>query len=194
MIDVARRLSSGAELRVGAIEHLPWSDERFDVVTGFNAFQFTADIVAALAQAGRVARGGGQVAVCDWDRREGGGMLAVMGALSGPPPTPPTRQPSPDPPAVGEPGVVEELCRRAGLDPLRAGEVEVSFEAPDRQTLERALLTPGAVLPAIEQPGERAVREAIAEAAEPFRRPDGSYRFQNSFRYVISEVPAQAGG
>jgi hypothetical protein len=26
----------------------------------------------------------------------------------------------------------------------------------------------------------------VAEAAAPFRRPDGSYRFENRFRYVIA--------
>jgi hypothetical protein len=38
-----------ADLRVGPIEQLPWPDDSFDVVSGFNAFQFGADFVAALA-------------------------------------------------------------------------------------------------------------------------------------------------
>jgi hypothetical protein len=32
-------------------------------------------------------------------------------------------------------------------------------------------------------------REAIVTAAEPFRRRDGSYRFENAFRYVIAQRP-----
>jgi hypothetical protein len=32
------------------------------------------------------------------------------------------------------------------------------------------------------------VRRTIVEAAAPFRRPDGSYRFENRFRYVIAEA------
>lgn len=40
MIAVAATLAPGADLRVGTLESLPWPDAAFDVVTGFNAFQF----------------------------------------------------------------------------------------------------------------------------------------------------------
>jgi ubiquinone/menaquinone biosynthesis C-methylase UbiE len=39
---------------------------RGHAVTGFNAFQFAADVITALAEARRVARRGGQVAICNW--------------------------------------------------------------------------------------------------------------------------------
>jgi ubiquinone/menaquinone biosynthesis C-methylase UbiE len=55
-----------ADLHVGPMERLPGDDDTFDVVTGFNAFQFAADMVVALREAARVARGGGLVAVCNW--------------------------------------------------------------------------------------------------------------------------------
>lgn len=60
------------------------------------------------------------------------------------------------------------------------------FEAPDQATLERALLAPGAMLPAIEHSGERLVRKTIVEVAAPFRQPDGSYRFANRYRYLVA--------
>ena len=63
--------------------------------------------------------------------------------------------------------MLERLARRAGLEPLRDGEVDVPFEAPDPDTLVRALSSPGSVLPAIEHAGEAAVREAIVGAAAP---------------------------
>jgi ubiquinone/menaquinone biosynthesis C-methylase UbiE len=39
------------------MEQLPWGDDRFDLVTGFNSF-FANDIVAALREASRVAKAG----------------------------------------------------------------------------------------------------------------------------------------
>lgn len=187
MIELARRLVPGADLRVGAIERLPWGDESFDIVTGFNAFQFASDFVVALVEAKRVTRRRGQLAVCNWARPKESAIFAIMGALRELQPPPPDPAP-PEPPAIGEPGVLEDLTRHAGLDPIRVGEVDVPFVAPDRETLERALLAPGAVLPAIEYSGETAVRTAIAEAAAPFNRPDGSYRLENRFRYLIAEA------
>jgi SAM-dependent methyltransferase len=188
MIEIARRLVPGADLRVGPMESLPWDDDTLDVVTGFNAFQFAADMLAALAEAKRVARPGGQVAICNWGRPEANGLVAVMGALRDlqPPPPPGARQP--DPPAIGEPGVLEGLALEAGLEPRGASEVNVPFEARDEETLLRALLAPGGVSHAIEHSGEGAVRKAISDASAPFRRPNGSYRIENTFRYLIARA------
>jgi SAM-dependent methyltransferase len=185
MVAIARRRAPGADLRVGPMERLPWEDGSFDVVTGFNAFQFAADLAGALAEARRVARRGGRVAVCNWGRREDNELFAVMAALR--PLQPPVDRPSPDPPPLGEPGVLESLAREAGLEPEQAGEVDVPLEAPDGDALARALLAPGgSVAAAIAHAGEGAVRAAILAAAAPFRRADGSYRLENRFRFVVA--------
>jgi SAM-dependent methyltransferase len=179
MIAIARRRLPDADLRVGPMEQLPWEDGRFDLVTAFNALQFAADFDAALAEAARVVRRGGSVAVCNWGRMEDRELFAVMAPLRD--------GPSRAGPTIGDPGVLEEHARRAGLEPRRAGEVDVPFEAPDRETLERAFLIDAAG-DALERLGEAEVRRRVAEAAAPFRRRDGSYRFENRFRYVIATV------
>jgi hypothetical protein len=53
MIAIARRTTEG-DFRVGAMEHLPWPDDTFDLVTGFNAFHMAADFTVALREAARV--------------------------------------------------------------------------------------------------------------------------------------------
>lgn len=186
MIAVARQLAPDADLRVGAMEHLPWDNRSFDAVTAFNALQFAADFTTALLEATRVVRPGGRVAICNWGRPADSELFAVMRALAELQP-PRAEPPPPDPPPIGEPGVLEDLCRHAGLEPLQAAHIDVPFHAPDRHTLERALLAPGAVSPAIERAGELAVRGTLVAAATPFMRADGSYRLQNRFRYVIAE-------
>ena len=60
MLAIARRRLPDADLRLGAMEELPWEDGRFDVVTAVNALQFAPDFVAALREAARVARPGGR--------------------------------------------------------------------------------------------------------------------------------------
>jgi 2-polyprenyl-3-methyl-5-hydroxy-6-metoxy-1,4-benzoquinol methylase len=47
-IAVARDRTPGADLRVGEMEALPYENQAFDLVTGFNSFQFAADPVHAL--------------------------------------------------------------------------------------------------------------------------------------------------
>jgi ubiquinone/menaquinone biosynthesis C-methylase UbiE len=58
LIGLARSRLPEADLRVGEMEVLPYDDDTFDLVTGFNSFFFANDMVAALREAGRVARPG----------------------------------------------------------------------------------------------------------------------------------------
>ena len=106
MIEVARRTGSHLDFRVGAMEHLPWEDGSFDVVTGFNAFQFAADFVAALAEARRVVRPGGSVAICNWGRPEDNRLFDVLRPVRElqPPPAVPCRptHPRPESPACSK--------------------------------------------------------------------------------------------
>ena len=181
LIELARRRLPAADLRVGPIEQLPWPDDRFDVVAGFNAFQFAADFVAALSEAARVTRPGGRVAICNWGRIQDREIHAIFEPLSELKPSRPS-----DPLPIGEPGVIEHLAEQAALIPKRAEEVEVPYEFSDRMTLERALLAIAPVYGIASELAEQVVRRTMERAAEPYRRPDGSYRFENRFRYVIA--------
>ena len=55
LIELARARVPEAELVVGDMQFLPYDDDTFDLVAGFNSFFFAADMVAALREAGRVA-------------------------------------------------------------------------------------------------------------------------------------------
>src|SRR5919202_1964599 len=51
LIELARERLPGAEFRVGELEALPYEDSAFDVVTGFNSFQYAADPRAGAVRA-----------------------------------------------------------------------------------------------------------------------------------------------
>jgi SAM-dependent methyltransferase len=184
LVEIARDDVPHADLRVGPIEHLPWPDACFDLVTAFNTLQFTADASAALGELRRVTRSGGQVAVCNWGRVEDREMEAVFRPLSEL--KPPRDEPAPP---VGEPGVLEELGRRVELVVRSVAEVDVPYAFPDRTALERALraLAPAyGVGPDVSEP---VVAETVETAAAPYQCADGSYRFENRYRYVVFTTP-----
>jgi SAM-dependent methyltransferase len=164
MVAHARRRLPGADLRVGPMESLPWDDDAFDVVTAFNALQFAASFEAAVAEAARVTRPGGLLAVCSWGAP--GDLAGVYAALS----------PSGDEDERPPPPALED---RVGLPVVAAADVDVPYESPDLATLTRAI---------VEGAGFEATRAAVESAAAPYRRPDGSYRFESTFRYVIARV------
>jgi hypothetical protein len=60
--------------------------------------------------------------------------------------------------------------------------VSVPYEVRDEEHLLEAFLFDARAYGA----EEAAAREVIIAAATPFRRRDGSYRFENAFRYVLS--------
>ena len=100
---------------MGELEDLPYADGSFDAVTGFNAFQYAAEPAAALREAARVTKPGGRVVAMIWGTAaecEAAAYLAAIGRLLPPPPPG-----APGPFALSEPGVLEALLTRAGLDP-----------------------------------------------------------------------------
>ena len=77
LLEVARRRLPDADLRVGEMEALPYDDDTFDLVTGFNSFFFANDIVAALREAGRVAKPGARVVIQVWGSHERNDLEAM---------------------------------------------------------------------------------------------------------------------
>jgi hypothetical protein len=91
-------------------------------------------------------------------------------------------------PHLGEPGIIEALAADAGLSLLGAQDVSVPFVVADEAALQRAFLLDAILCGALDQAGEQAVRATVSDAAAPYRRPDGSYRFENVFRVVVARA------
>lgn len=67
MLDVARRRHPGAgDLREGRAEHLPFPDNRFDVVTSVSVLHYLRQPHAALREMARVLKPGGRLVLTDW--------------------------------------------------------------------------------------------------------------------------------
>jgi hypothetical protein len=88
---------------------------------------------------------------------------------------------------IGEPGVLEELLQAAGLRPSEVGDVAVPYAPPDWPTFERGMFAAGNLRHVALHLGAERAAAALAEAAAPFRRPDGSYLFRSTFRWVVAE-------
>lgn len=180
LLAVAAEQVPTADLRLGDLERLPFGNDAFDVVTGFNAFQFAGDMVAALREAARVTRREGLVGIQVWGRPERCDLAALLGALR--PLVPGTSAA----PRLAEPGVLDGLVRQAGLAPVREGDVRCAFAWPDAEAMLRSVLAAGMAVTAMRAAGEEAVRRAALEALAPFRAPDGSYRVENDWHYLVA--------
>jgi SAM-dependent methyltransferase len=186
LVALARTRLPDADLRVGEMEDLPWPDDSFDLVTGFNSFFFADDLVAALREAGRVARPGSPVVIQVWGRHERCQLEAMKEVLR-PflPPRPPGAPPDPD---LSRPGLLRGLATEAGLTPETELDVTWAYEYPDQATLGRAMLAPAGLALLVGPEREDEVRGAIVEGLAPFRSEDGRYRLENEFHILIARA------
>jgi SAM-dependent methyltransferase len=186
LIEIARQRARGARLDLGEMEELPYPDGAFDLATGFNSFQYAADQVNALIEAGRVVRSGGRVLRMTWGRPEQVEAAAYVKALGSVLPPPPPGAPGTF--AMSEPGALEEIMSKAGLKPEERHEVSCPWIYADHDSAVRGLLSSGQAAKAIENSGLAAVTEAIERGLADFRQDDGSYRMENVFHYVVASV------
>lgn len=186
MLAIGRKRAPGADFRHGEMESLPYPDDTFDIVTGFNAFQYAAAPVNALREARRVTRPGGAVMICTWGRPERVDMAPVIRALGSLLPPPPPGAPGPF--ALSEDGALAALVRQAGLQPRHGGRYVDRWKLPaDVETVLRGLLSSGPASAAIERAGEEAVRAVLTEVLPNYQTDDG-YVFENEFVYLIARA------
>jgi SAM-dependent methyltransferase len=186
LIDVARRRLPGAELEVGEMEALPFADDSFDLVTGFNSFFFAADIVAALREAGRVAKPGAPVVIQVWGDPEHSDVETMKALVRPYMPPPPPDQPART--ALSVPGALEALAGEAGLEPQEAFDVVWSYEFADEDALGRGMMAAGGVSVLVGPDGESEMRRRIVDAFATQRTPDGGYALENEFRILIARA------
>jgi SAM-dependent methyltransferase len=188
MLEYARRRVPGATIVQGELQSLPFPDDTFDAVTGFNSFQYAADPPQALREAKRVAAAGGRILALVWSPAEMCELaphLQSLGALMPPPPPG-----APGPFALSGSDALDEFFATAGLEVDRVTDVPCAFAYPDTATAVAALSSAGPVVRVAEHAGWDAVRADLEAFLAGHVRPDGTYAIQNPFRYAMSRPVA----
>lgn len=186
LLEIARERVPQGDFRVADLEEVPFAEASFDVVTGFNAFQFAGDPVRALAEARRVVRPGGRVVVMTWGDPEGMEAAAIVGALRPllPPPPPGAAGPF----ALSDKTKLRGFAEAAGLTPEDVVDVDSGWSYPDEATAVRGLGSSGVAARAKGLAGSEAVDDAHRAALAPFRQPDGSFRIGASCRFLVARA------
>jgi SAM-dependent methyltransferase len=187
LLDIAAERVPQATLTAGDLEDpLPFDSGSFDVVTAFNAVQYAADPVAVLVNMRKVTRSGGMLGVVVWGppaQCESGVLFAELGPLM-----PPAPQDAPKAVAWSEEGELERLASAAGLEPVAVSDVANPLLYPDLATAVRTQLSSGPARAAIGHSGLAATRGGLTRAFAGSRKPDGTYRQDNVFRYLVARA------
>src|SRR5919197_314544 len=186
LIALAHTRLPDADLRVGDMEDLPYPNAMFDLVTGFTSFFFANDMVAALREAGRVAKPRAPVVIQVWGAHEHCDLEA-MKELARPflPPRPPDAPPDPD---LSRPGALEALAVEAGLRPESEFDTTWAFEYPDAEMLGRAMTAVAGLAVLAGPDREQELEAAIVDGLAPYRTADGGYRLSNEYHFLIARA------
>lgn len=185
-IEIARARLPGGDFRVAEMETLPHKDGSFDVVTGFNSFQYAATPVNALREARRVVKPAGIIVIGVWGLPEtcdAAGHLKALGALMPPPPPG-----APGPFALSDEAKLKAFATDAGLTPLTIIDVQCPWIFADSETALRGMLSAGPAERAIRASSFEQARDAIASAITQYRTASGGYHLNNTFRYLIARA------
>jgi ubiquinone/menaquinone biosynthesis C-methylase UbiE len=167
------------------MEELPFDENTFTIVCGFNSFQYAANIKNALIEAHRVLQPGGKLATMIWGDKQDCEAATYLDAVASllPPPAPG----APGPFALTENRLLEGTLQQAGFKILQVEDVASVWDYASVETAMKGLLATGPVAKAIAHSGFDKVYQTVSQAILPYTQANGHVVYHNKFRIAISE-------
>lgn len=185
LIEQAKGRNATINFIVGEMEELPFDSKSFDIVCGFNSFQYAASIKNALTDARRVLKDKGKLVAMIWGNREdceAASFLKAVGSLLPPPPPG-----APGPFALSENKLLETTLEEVGLKIIDNVDLISVWDYPNHETALKGLMASGPVARAIDHSGSEKVTEVISESIKPYIQSNGHVVYRNKFRIVTTE-------
>lgn len=181
----AKKRAPSIDFREEEMESLPFADASFDVVCGFNSFQYAENMGNAFAEAKRVLKDEGKLAVMIWGNKEDCEAATYLKALGSCMPPPPPGAGGPF--ALTENNRLQTVLAEAGFKVMHEIDLASRWDYPDKETAMNGLLSAGPAARAIEHSTYDKVYATVEAAVEPFIQLDGHVVYQNKFRIVVAE-------
>jgi ubiquinone/menaquinone biosynthesis C-methylase UbiE len=185
LLEEAQKKAPGVIFSQGEMEELPFEDITFDVVCGFNSFQYASDTKNALTEAKRVLNPGGKLVAMIWGEKtdcEAAKSLKAIGDLLPPPPPG-----APGPFALTENHLLEKILEEIGLTILNTTDVDSIWDYPDTDSAIKGFLSSGPAARVIEHAGIEKATSALVGSMSAFTKDNGHVVYHNKFRVVIAE-------
>lgn len=185
LLTMARKRLPGVSLLNQDLEKLPLNDESFDVVAGFNSFQYAASFTDAVVEAKRVLRKKGRLVIGTWGEESECELAPVFRAVTK---LIPGRGKSLKGPfSLSHASDVREVCVSLGLADLYCSHISCPWQYFSIDDMIAALTCMAPCSEAVEAVGMDKVRAAIVQAAQPYKIVEEVFYFKNGFDLLIVE-------
>lgn len=185
LLEIARQRNPDNNFMEEDLEALPFAKDSFDVVAGFNSFQYAGDFEKALQEAKRVLRNKGRLVIAIWDKPEFSEATEILKAIGSLLPAPPPGTPGPF--ALSEDGRVEAILNNIGLNLRFKTTVACPMLYHKLADGVKSFMGTGPAAAACNHTDEKIVKEKIVNALQAFRTADDFYHLQNQFLVFIAE-------
>jgi SAM-dependent methyltransferase len=185
LLELARRRNPQNNFMEEDLEDLPFPEDSFDVVTGFNSFQYAGDFEKALLEAKRVLRPGGQLVIGIWAKPEMSDATVILKAIGSLLPPPPAGTPGPF--ALSEDGKMESILDKAGMELVYKDTVPCPYLYYNLSDGVRSFMGTGPAAAAMLVNEKKLVELTIARAFHQFRVVDDMHFLQNHFLVFIAK-------
>ena len=184
-IEQAKKRNTDIKFHTGEMEELPFAENTFNIVCGFNSFQYAANTKNALSEAKRVLKDKGMLVVMIWGNKEdceAATYLKAVGSLL-PPPPPNAAGPF----GLSENQLLEKMIKEVGLRIITNNDITSIWDYPNTDIALKGLLSAGPVAKAIDNSGFEKVYKVAAAAIQPYIQQNGRVVYKNKWRVVICE-------
>jgi SAM-dependent methyltransferase len=182
LVEYARRRRPAARYVVDDLEHMPFADGAFDVVTAFNSVLYAADPRRALAEIARVTAPSGRVVVTVGAGPEQAESAALINPLA----------PHDEVPDRGTLDLADADAARgalldAGFASVAMTDIAFDVDFTDEDDAVAAQLPAGPVAAAVRHSGRAAVEAALRSFFAPRSRAGGTVRMGLVFRCYFAQ-------
>ena len=184
-IKQAKKRNTEINFSSGEMEELPFEDNTFDFVCGFNSYQYAANIKNALSEAKRTLKDKGKLVVMIWGNKEDCEAFTYLKAIGRLLPPPPLGAAGPF--ALSENRLLEKTLEEVGFKIIGNNDVSAIWDYPSAEIAVRGLLSAGPVAKAINNSSFEKVYDAVAADIQAYIQQNGSVIYKNKYRVVICE-------
>jgi len=185
LLEVARRRNPQNNFLEEDLESLPFTNEGFHVVAGFNSFQYAGSFEKAISEAIRVLLPGGRLVIGIWDKPELSDATQVLRAIGTHLPPPPAGTPGPF--ALSEAGKIEGILEKMGMSFIYKTSVPCPILYSNLAEGVKSFMSTGPAAAALNLVDKEVVEATISRALQPFRVTDDFHYLHNQFLLFIAE-------